>query len=502
MSSLRRIVLVKPQESLHAGWNQRAFAASAKGLLKSAKVKGLEFVEKFPVPAFTRIARELKPRSAISFAHFGPQKVASQTSGPRDDAFAVVGMFDDEEAIARAQYDQDDVLGVFRDPKVEAAPAYCRTGPEGDFWDVRKFLNVSSLAKAKLTGKGVRVAVVDTGIDGRHLGPDGRQLKKQIDSRNYFAPDDDYKPGKAEPDHGTMCAFDVLLAAPQAKLLDFALLRSDGGTWNAFLSDALAAFAQLIELMRRRPGPLVVSNSWGLFDRTDDAPVGSPENYSANANHPFNQIVGALVSAGADVLFAAGNCGQQCPDGRCGKDDVGPGASIHGANSHPSVVTVAAATVKADRLGYSSQGPGDLADRKPDIAAYSHFAGSGVYRADGGTSAACPVAAGVVAALRQGNKKLSAAAMKGVVQRSAVQTDGAWNYDIGYGIIDAGAALALMQTGSVAQAKKTTPSKSMGRAWFLEPVDEATRASYQANVVKKKSGARSSAKRNASKRRP
>jgi hypothetical protein len=41
-----------------------------------------------------------------------------------------------------------------------------------------------------------------------------------------------------------------------------------------------------------------------------------------------------------------------------------------------------------------------LSANKPDLAAYTHFEGSHVYPEDGGTSAACPVAAGVIAALR------------------------------------------------------------------------------------------------------
>ena len=31
-------------------------------------------------------------------------------------------------------------------------------------------------------------------------------------------------------------------------------------------------------------------------------PIGSPENYSANPNHPFNQITGSLVAAGASTF--------------------------------------------------------------------------------------------------------------------------------------------------------------------------------------------------------
>jgi subtilisin family serine protease len=221
-----------------------------------------------------------------------------------------------------------------------------------------------------------------------------------------------------------------------------------GSTWNGFLSDAIAAFADLIDLLEREPGPLVVNNSWGLFDRSTEEPIGSPGNYSANPNHPFNQIVGSLVAAGADVFFAAGNCGANCPDDRCGQGDKGPGKSIHGANSHPDVITVAAITTDNRRLGYSSQGPGGLYQRKPDIAAYSHFKGSRVYPADGGTSAASPVAAGAAAALRErfANSVLSPAALKGTIQRTSIDIDNnGWDYDIGYGVINPIAVLNALR---------------------------------------------------------
>src|SRR5438034_970536 len=241
--------------------------------------------------------------------------------------------------------------------------------------------------------------------------------------------------------------YDGRIAAPDAQILDYALLKSQAGTWAAFLSDGIAAFADLIERVGAAPGRWVVNNSWGLFDRLNDAPIGSPENYSANPDHPFNQITGSLVAAGADVFFAAGNCGADCPDGRCGTGDTGPGASIHGANAHPDVVSVAAVTVTDRRLGYSSQGPGALYSRKPDLAGFSHFKGSGIYPADGGTSAASPVAAGVAAALRHrfATERLAPAQLKGLLQRSARDLGGdGWDYDLGYGVIDAAAALKAL----------------------------------------------------------
>src|SRR5207247_9331800 len=120
------------------------------------------------------------------------------------------------------------------------------------------------------------------------------------------APSPGYVPGSSAPNHGTMVAYDVRIAAPDAQILDYALLQSQAGTWAAFLSDAIAAFADLVERVNAAPGRWVVNNSWGLFDRASDAPIGSPEHYSANADHPSNQVTGARIAAGADGCVAAG----------------------------------------------------------------------------------------------------------------------------------------------------------------------------------------------------
>ncbi len=356
--------------------------------------------------------------------------------------YAVRVEADDDDAIQRLRRDRHpEIVGVFTDAAVSPFPsAYCGDSAIGATADVARALGVPALRRAGLTGGGVHVAVVDTGIDGSRLPVAGG-----------WAPTPGYVPGSSAPNHGTMVAYDVRIAAPDAQILDYALLQSQAGTWAAFLSDAIAAFADLVERVNATPGRWVVNNSWGLFDRASDAPIGSPENYSANPDHPFNQLTGALVAAGADVFFAAGNCGADCPDQRCGAGDTGSGSSIHGANSHPDVISVAAVTVTNRRLGYSSQGPGALYSRKPDLAGFSHFKGSGIYPADGGTSAASPVAAGVAAALRQrfATDRLAPAQLKGLLQRSArdLRGDG-WDYDLGYGVIDAAAALkALGRSG-------------------------------------------------------
>ena len=217
---------------------------------------------------------------------------------------------------------------------------------------------------------------------------------------------------------------------------------------DGFLSDAVRGFSRLLEIMTGpdAPAALVVNNSWGMFHPSWDFEVGHPGNYSDNPDHPFNMVVESLEDAGADILFAAGNCGTQCPDSRCqGATSEG----IFGANSSASVLCVAGVTVDDVRLGYSTQGPGRLAADKPDIAAYTHFSGSGVYAndVDGGTSAACPVAAGMVAAIRSRYPAaaLSPAQLRNLIRRSASDLGAqGFDYDHGYGVINVRGLLDLL----------------------------------------------------------
>lgn len=425
---LRRLVMLRPHEPLSAAATARSFSAAASHLDKNVKVSKMDFDPAFaPVRVVGRAATVAMEAAAKGFNYGGDPK--------KDKVYLVRSEFTDQEAVERLKKERaDEVVGVYADPTIRAFPPYCGGAAVGSAARVATRLGVKSLRKVKLTGKNVRLAIVDTGIDGSKIPVGGG-----------WAPTPGYVPGSSVPDHGTMCAYDARIAAPDAKILDYALLRSTGSTWTAFLSDAVAAFADLIRLLQAEPGPLVVSNSWGLFDRSEDAAIGSEENYSANPEHPFNQIVSSLVAAGADIFFAAGNCGGECPDRRCGAGDSGPGKSIHGANSHPEVVTVAAITVTDRRLGYSSQGPGGLYNRKPDLAGYSHF--KGFFAVDGGTSAACPVAAGVCAALRQKGRgrKLAPPQMKGLLQRSAIDLEGdGWDYNLGYGVINAASALRAL----------------------------------------------------------
>jgi subtilisin family serine protease len=348
---------------------------------------------------------------------------------------------DVDQSVQALTLSNPDVIGVFSDPVIERC--ICPERAIGTHQDVARVLGVQTLANRGLNGRGVPVAVVDSGINRAHLVTRGQNPR--IDARKSWSPAGvTSKPGRHPVDHGTMVAFDIGITAPRSPLLDYALLLSTrpGPTVMAgYLSDAVAAYGKLLRIVRAVPANrrrLVVNNSWGMFSPSWDFPIGHPGNYSNNPAHPFNVIVASLERQGADILFAAGNCGRECPDGRC---EFRPNQRpVCGANSHPKVLSVAGIDHRKRRIGYSSQGPGRLSPDKPDISAYTAFKGSLVFPGgDGGTSAACPVAAGVVAALRTKYPpaKVSPAELRSLVYKTADDLGGGgYDHNYGWGAID------------------------------------------------------------------
>jgi subtilisin family serine protease len=370
---------------------------------------------------------------------------------PEASTYLLRGEVEDSRALTRltesVQSDPDGV-GVFADPRISTF-AVCPSGPVGTHQDVANRLAVANLHNRGMDGRHVMVAIVDTGVNIAHLNARGQN--PAFDGAKSWSPVSGSVLGAMPVDHGTMCAFDVGISAPNCTLLDYALLQSQaqgGSVMDGFLSDAVSGFSRLLDIMSGpdAPAALVVNNSWGMFHPSWDFDVGHPGNYSDNPDHPFNIIVESLEDAGADILFAAGNCGAECADSRC---EGLTNAGIFGANSSGSVLCVAGVTVDDVRLGYSTQGPGRLVADKPDICAYTHFSGSGVYPndVDGGTSAACPVATGMIAAIRSQYpaSELSPAMLRNMIRRSANDLGlQGFDYDHGFGVVDVEALLDLL----------------------------------------------------------
>jgi subtilisin family serine protease len=391
------------------------------------------------------------------------------SAAPEQATYLVRGTVPDDAEAQRAAVAaataRPEVVGVFADPVISTCLVCPGSPPVGADADVASVLGVKALADAGMDGYRVPVAVVDTGVNRAHLQERGRD--PVLSTRRSWSPAGvATRPGQHPVGHGTMCAYDIGIAAPKAILLDYALLLSEtpGETaMSGLLSDAVLAYSKLLGLVTAQTASrrsLVVNNSWGMFSPVWDFPVGHPGNYSDNPAHPFNVIVASLEAAGADILFAAGNCGRDCPDGRCEFD---AGMPICGANSHPSVLSVAGIDTRKRRVGYSSQGPGRLAPAKPDLSAYTHFKGSGVFPADGGTSAACPVAAGVVAAVRERfpASVLAPAELRALLFKTAEDLGGTgFDHDFGWGAIDATALAGALAGVKRSVRRRARPGRS------------------------------------------
>lgn len=346
---------------------------------------------------------------------------------------------------------------VFADPVIDHFT--CGSTPAvGTDALVATRLNIAALTANNrgLDGTNVAIAIMDTGVNLTHLS--GIVTGARLDAANSWTPPNGtILPGKYPVDHGTMCAFDALIAAPNATLLDYPILASaspGGSISGRTIATAMVAFSHLHTgwAVSFAPGGvskysgLVVNNSWGIYHPSWDFPAGHRGRYIDNPQHPFNLLVGRMAADGIDIIFAAGNCGPQCADIRCKTRTT---QTIMGANAHQDVLTLGGCDTNRQIVGYSSQGPSiaNMFQQKPDVAAYTHFLGSQAFGAgspDSGTSAACPVAAGCVAAIRTkvqfGSTPPSAlfAQLRATAQLPAGLAG--WQPDFGHGIINPHAA--------------------------------------------------------------
>lgn len=350
---------------------------------------------------------------------------------------------------------RDVPLGPFAPGAIEV-DCEKRGEPIGDVKRLARKLGVDAIWAPGYDGRGVVVGVVDGGITarGRDVNPTERAAIPQAPATGPVADGWPFDWGTTSVgwgQHGNMVAFDIQAIAPGATLWDVRIWEpSQGpdGAFSGYLSNAISSYTEIIERHRRTGEPHILCNSWGLYRRALD-PNGE---YSRDSE--FAMLVEDALDEGILVLFAAGNCGGNCPFSRCRSapdddTDVGPGQSIQGPNGHPRVMTIGAANLDDEWCGYTSQGPPYAYPqaRKPDFCAYTRFAGyfpdaDPILRDfDGGTSAATAVAAGVVALLKQKRPDLTQdEAMAALAETAEDILVPGFDRDSGAGIIRARAA--------------------------------------------------------------
>lgn len=302
--------------------------------------------------------------------------------------------------------------------------------------------------KLGLRGQGIRVAVVDDGVELTHddllanVLP-GASYSYRWGNRTTAFP----LPCQVTEDHGTAVAGIIAArdnngvgisgVAPRTHLVGLNPLESD------IASDLMDA------LTRDAAHNHIYNNSWG-------APDNGHFHAPSPSDNSFRKTLGDTLKTGRQGLgpiyvFAAGNGGQETDY-----------AVYDGTGSALGTLAICAHNAAGLRSSYSEPGPnllvcapsGDVDASTPRPGVTTTDLDSKFTNGFSGTSAAAPMASGVIALMLQANPELSWRDVRLVLARSARKLDPyhpGWrsfgglnfNHEYGFGGVDAEAAVNL-----------------------------------------------------------
>ena len=354
-----------------------------------------------------------------------------------------------------------------------------------------------------ISGDGVNIAMVDTGVDNEHPGLNQKFIAG-YDAVCYMHSDpqcvlaggrqDD---GSFDPDdgnqHGTACMgmasstglesdgtqSEFYGSAPNASLIDVRIGTDVGaGPFENYLLEqefyesAMNGLQWIIDHRddawpgadESNYGIDIISLSWGIT---------SHENGGSDGSDMHSRILDEAMELGVTVSNAAGNDGPD-NDGFSGMSASSLSITV-AATDDQNTVNRTDDTV----AGYSSRGPRkDNGDGNPvnELVPEISAPGSNIIQAEGcvssggcsnflggdasqntytgrgsGTSYATPSVSGVIALIMEANENLTPLQIKEVLKQtaerrgepSATDVDPYWNRDFGYGMVDALAAVEL-----------------------------------------------------------
>ena len=284
---------------------------------------------------------------------------------------------------------------------------------------VRRLLNVDAVHKAKITGKGVRVVMIDSGFDQAH--PWFKPYRPR--SSTVLAPGASSRHTDRNG-HGTGESANIFSVAPDVTFIG---VKVDNDTAPDQGASILEGFQEALT-----HDPRVISISMGYDLRTD---VGNkPLSKLPNSLVPLEAEIQAAIAAGIVVVFASGNGHYSFPGqmpsvisaGGVYVDAVGAAQASNYASAFPSAIY--AGRMVPDFCGLVGMQPDATYIRLPipkgceideDMSGVDKTPPSDGWGVFSGTSAAAPQIAGVCALLLQKNPGLKPSEVKAVLRSTA-----------------------------------------------------------------------------------
>ncbi|HEV3050582.1 MAG TPA: hypothetical protein VGX50_09750, partial [Longimicrobium sp.] len=168
---------------------------------------------------------EAVPRGVVLDPEFPPvaigtgrfQEASAESLDPTSsDAFAVRAFVQVETPDQIPE--EVDGRQFFSDPQIEPFITCGGSAAVGNVAGVAAKLQLAQLAAKGLDGTGVAIAIVDTGFNLAHLTKQLGSSPRFDAANSWTPPKGTTSPGAYPVSHGTMCAFDALIAAPKATL--------------------------------------------------------------------------------------------------------------------------------------------------------------------------------------------------------------------------------------------------------------------------------------------
>lgn len=259
-------------------------------------------------------------------------------------------------------------------------------------------------AQAVTLGAGVRVAVLDTGVDATHPLLAGRLLPGKDFVDNDNDPSEAFGPNSGAFGHGTHVAGLVATVAPEARVMPLRVLDANGNGNAWVLAEAILYAIDPDGNPATDDGAHVINLSLGSLART-------------RIMDTVAQIAGCLPAVADDAIADRSDPGYRDDEARCatsngalvvaaaGNDSSASVKEYPAAESAYGLLSVAASNAKGRLAGFSNSGPWvDLA--APGDGITSSIPG-GAWATWSGTSMAAPLAAGTAALVRSANPLLA-----------------------------------------------------------------------------------------------